>query len=66
MNTAAINANTNVTPVTLKTGYRPLMRSAGGDELNAIRLNANGTIDVRILSARSAGGTIYIAATYII
>lgn len=63
---ASISANTNVTPVTLKTGYRPLMRSAGGDELNAIRLNANGTIDVRILSARSAGGTIYIAATYII
>ena len=61
----SIAADTNVTGiVTLKTGYRPYIRTAGGDELTAARLNANGTVDVRILSARSANSTVYLAFTY--
>lgn len=63
----AIAADTNVTGiVTLKSGYRPYIRTAGGDELTAARLNADGTIDVRILAARSAGGTVYVAFTYLL
>ena len=61
----SIAADTNVTGiVTLKSGYRPYIRTAGGDELTAARLNANGTVDVRILSARSANSTVYLAFTY--
>ena len=64
---ASVSANTNITGIaTLKSGYRPRIRCAGGDELMAARMNTDGTIDVRVLAARSAGGTIYVAFTYLL